>query len=434
MPFSFIIIRLVMSCARAFFLCVLFATLALANSLSAQPPFKEQQLRKHLAVLASDSLEGRRSGEVGGRKAAAYIKQAFKKIGLIAIDSSKSYQQFFDFSEHALDTTKTGRTYTSNVIGFLKGTDPKLRDEIVVIGAHYDHLGFGGMHSLDTSTTKRIHYGADDNASGTAAVIELANYFAKKKTKRSLLFITFSGEEEGLFGSQYFTNNPLIPLNKVTAMINMDMIGRLSKDSVLIVEGMGTSPQFDSLMKALNSPKRFNLRLKPDGVGPSDHTSFYRKDIPVLFFFTGLHSDYHKSTDTRDKINYKGEKQIVEYIAKTVAALANNPKKPVFTKVPEDTTKKAASFKVYVGGVPDYGFDGTGVKISMITPNSPADKAGLKAEDIITKFGTFEIKNIYDYTNALSKHKPGDVVDVTVQRNGAALTLPVTLGSRSQGH
>ncbi len=385
-------------------------------------------LRHRLEILASDSLEGRRSGTIGCEKAANYIAQEFKRIGLTPLDSAKSYLQHFEFSERAIDTTKKEKTKTANVIGFLEGSHPLLRDEVVIIGGHYDHLGYGGHNALDTS--KAIHYGADDNASGTAGIIELAEYFTSNRSslKRSLLFMAYSGEEEGLHGSIYYTKNPYLPLEKTQAMINMDMIGRM-KDSILIVEGMGSSPYWKELFSSLDT-QYFKMRYKPDGVGPSDHSPFYRKNIPVLFYFTGLHKDYHKASDTKDKVNYEGMNDALKLIRSSIESIQAKTDTIPFSLVPIDTTKKSMSFSVYVGGTPDYGYDGEGLKITDITPNSPAERAGLKPEDIVIKFGDKVIKNIYDYTAQLSKYKVGDVVDFIVKRAGKDVLLPVTLGTR----
>ena len=396
------------------------------------PQITASDLRLRMNILASDSLAGRRTGEPGCEKAARYIASEFKRIGLQTFDSAKHYFQYYSFSERMFDSTKKWKTVGANVIGFLRGNDKKLKDEAVIVGAHYDHLGMGGLFALDT--VKAIHYGADDNASGTVGLLELAEYYSKhrKSLKRSLLFIAFSGEEEGLFGSKDYTISPLLPLAKTQAMINMDMVGRL-KDSILIIEGMGSSPYWKQLMDSLKH-ENFAMRYKPDGVGPSDHSSFYRKNIPVLFYFTGLHKDYHKATDTKDKINYEGEVQVLDLVRRSIDAIQSKPDRITFTLVPEDTTKKVGVFKVYVGGVPDYGYDGIGLKISDITPGSPADKAGLKAEDIVIKFADIDIKNIYDYTGALGKFKPDDVVDFKVKRGKEIITIAVKLGSRSSMH
>lgn len=417
---------------RPLFYFVVLAVVPLQSFSQTTPAITSRDLRQRMNILASDSLAGRRTGEPGCEKAARYIASEFKRIGLLPLDSAKSYFQHYEFSEKAFDSTKKEKTKSANVIGFIRGNDKKLKNEVIIIGAHYDHLGMGGKNALDTITA--IHYGADDNASGTVGVLELAEYYAKnrKSLKRSLLFISFSGEEEGLFGSINYSKHPLLPIEKTQAMINMDMIGRL-KDSVLIIEGMGSSPYWKTLMDSVKH-ENFAMRYKPDGIGPSDHSSFYRKNIPVLFYFTGLHKDYHKATDTKDKINYEGEVQVLELVKRSIDAIQSKPDRITFTLVPEDTAKKTGTFKVYVGGVPDYGYDGEGLKISDITPGSPADKAGLKAEDIVVKFADINIKNIYDYTGALGKFKPDDVVDFQVKRGKEMLTIPVKLGKRGEAH
>ena len=391
-------------------------------------------LKTRLNILTSDSLAGRRTGEIGMEKTATYIANEFKRIGLEVIDPSQTFYQRYEFSERQFDSTKTTLTKGVNVIGFLKGNDKTLSREVVIIGAHFDHLGMGGRNALDT--VKAFHRGADDNASGTAGVLELAEYFVKHRSelKRSVLFMAFSGEEEGLFGSQHYVKAPLFSFEHTQAMINMDMIGRL-KDSILIIEGIGTSPTWDSIFKTITTQKKpFVIRYKQDGEGPSDHASFYRKHLPVLFFFTGLHKDYHRASDTKDKLDYKGEANILKLVAEVVKHTANTPTKLPFTVVPVDTTKKSTSFKVYVGGVPDYGYDGEGLKISDVTPGSPAAKAGLLTEDIIVKFGDLEIKNIYDYTNALSSHKPGDKITALVKRGKNTIEVSIELGSRAGMH
>ncbi|MDP4229030.1 MAG: M28 family peptidase [Bacteroidota bacterium] len=420
------------------FICA-FSSLVILNTVplsafsqTTSPSITSADLRQRMNILASDSLAGRRTGEPGCESAARYIAKEFKRMGLRPLDPAKSYFQHYDFSERAFDSTKKEKTKAVNVIGFIPGSSKKLKDQVVIIGAHYDHLGMGGKNALDT--VKAIHYGADDNASGTVGLLELAEYYSRHKAslKRSLLFISFSGEEEGLFGSLNYAKNPLIPLEKTQAMINMDMIGRL-KDSILIVEGMGSSPYWKILMDSLKH-ENFLMRYKPDGVGPSDHSSFYRKNIPVIFYFTGLHRDYHRATDTKDKINYEGEVEVLDLVRRSIDAIQSKPDRIPFTLVPEDTTKKIGTFKVYVGGVPDYGYDGEGLKLSDITPGSPAAKAGLKTDDIIIKFADIEIKNIYDYTGALGKFKPDDVVDFRVKRGKEVLTIPVKLGKRGEAH
>jgi hypothetical protein len=411
-----------------------------AQSVKTTPAITAHDVMERESILASDSLEGRRTGAPGAEKAARYIAAEFKRIGLTAYNPviadlpyHPSYYQPFDFSEHALDSTKHGRTNGMNVVGFLKGSDPMLDSQYVIIGAHYDHLGYGGPFALDS--VHAIHYGADDNASGVCALLEIAEKLAneKVKPKRSIVFISFSGEEEGLFGSDYFTNNPMAPLANVQAMINMDMVGRM-QDSTLIVQGLGTSPSFRSMIDSLNSPALFHLRYFQTGTGPSDHAKFYAKDLPILFFFTGFHEDYHKATDTKEKINAVGEERIAKYVESVLVDLADRPDRIAFTRPVGDTEQKAASFGVYVGGVPDYGYDGDGIRISEVREHSPAQDAGLLKDDVIVKFDDMTIKTIYDYTNALAKHHPGDKVQMTIQRDGKNVIVPVVLGKRASMH
>ncbi len=301
----------------------------------------------------------------------------------------------------------------------------------VILGAHFDHLGYGeDGNSMIRTGEKLIHNGADDNASGTAALIELARMLKTSKAKNNnYLFIAFSGEELGLFGSKYFTDNPTIDLTSATAMINMDMVGRLNDSSkVLTVGGYGTSPFWGQLygLYDMAHVKRTELNFKYDssGTGPSDHTSFYRKDIPVLFYFTGLHTDYHKPTDDADKINYSGTVQIVRHIYTTVESL-NNKGKLAFTKTRETQTTTSARFSVSMGIMPDYTFSGRGVKADGVTPDRPAAKAGLKAGDIVLQIGEHSISSMESYMQALGKFKKGDKAKVKYKRGNETLEAEV---------
>ncbi len=322
-------------------------------------------------------------------------------------------------------------TPTANICGYLPGADSLLRGQVVVIGAHMDHLGMGGEGSLAPDTVA-IHHGADDNASGTAGLLELAEYFSahREYAKRSLLFLAFTGEELGLLGSDYYVKHPFIPLDSTITMINMDMVGRM-KDSVLVVEGMGTSPKFESLVKKENRDSLV-LKLKPDGFGPSDQASFYSKNLPVMFFFTNLHGDYHKPSDTWDKINYPGEAAVVRLAGRIVGDLATDPARPEFTKAaaPPQMGGDRAGARVSLGIVPDFAEDVPGMKISGTRPGSAAEKAGLKAGDIIVNFGGKEVRNIYEFTDLLGQFKPGDKVQIVVKRGTETVTLEATLEAR----
>jgi hypothetical protein len=303
---------------------------------------------------------------------------------------------------------------TSNVIGVVRGTNPTLANEYIIAGAHYDHLGMGDEGTLYSGKERKIHYGADDNASGTAGIMELAALIARNPTERPVVFMLFSGEERGLLGSAHYVKNPIIPLENTICMLNMDMIGRL-KDTKLNVQGVGTSSRWQGLVDSLGKVYSFTISTAADGFGPSDHSSFYGKDCPVLFIFTGLHSDYHRPTDTWDKINYEGEASVVHFAESALRTIAHTLEKPDFIKV-KSTTQTTGGFKVSIGIIPDYSDNPKGLKITGVREGSPAEKGGMKADDIITKFGTTSIKNIYDYTAVLGQAKAGEKLKIIVLR------------------
>lgn len=322
---------------------------------------------------------------------------------------------------------------TNNVIGLIEGSDKNLKDEIIVIGAHYDHLGMGGDESLSKSKTPMIHNGADDNASGVAGVIELARQIKNSNPKRTIAFMSFSGEELGLLGSSYFITHPT--LKNIVAMLNMDMVGRLNKDK-LYVGGIKTAKGFESIIKDTNSKYKFNLNYFKDGYGPSDHMSFYLKDIPVLFFFTGIHDDYHRPSDDIEKINFLGLEKIISYVKDITIKLDNNRAKPQLVKITPDPNinviSTGKSNGAYLGTIPDYtSMDSDkGVKISGIREGSPAAKGGMKKDDVIIKFDNIKINTIYDYTYALKAKKPGEKIVVTVLRNNKEVKLKIITGKK----
>ncbi len=325
--------------------------------------------------------------------------------------------------------------HTANILGYLPGSDPVAGKQTLIIGAHMDHLGMGGVGSGSRKPdTIAIHHGADDNASGTAGLLELAQYFGSRaqSLKRGILFTSFSAEELGTLGSEYYVNHPVQPLDSTIAMLNLDMIGRM-KDSTLLVDGMGTSPGFERLVKMENADS-LTLKLKPDGYGPSDHSSFYAKNLPVMFFWTNLHEDYHLPSDTWDKINYPGEQKVVELVARIATALETDSARPVFTKAaapgPIATGGDRAGARVSLGVGPDFAEDVPGMKISGARPGTPAEKAGLQANDVIVKFAGKDVKNIYDFTYVLGLCKPGDQVEIVVKRGDKEVTLKATLEAR----
>lgn len=319
----------------------------------------------------------------------------------------------------------------NNVIGFLPGNHPEKRNEVIIIGAHYDHLGWGGDGSM-APDEHAIHYGADDNASGMAGLLELAQKFAAHRVQldRSMLFIAFGAEELGLIGSSYYVENPYIPNEKSAAMINLDMIGRLQNDELTIF-GVGTSPIWESMIESFPQYEEFLIRTNPDGLGPSDHASFYRNDIPVLFFHTGLHGDYHRPSDTADKINYEGMERISNYVYDVAYSLATYEEPIAFTRVDSPAPRGTMrGIRVYVGTMPDYVGESGGMAVIEVRNESPAEKAGIKSGDIIIKFGDKSIENVYDYTYALGEFNPGDIVDVVVIRDDEEVTLELELGAR----
>ncbi|MFM9905886.1 MAG: M20/M25/M40 family metallo-hydrolase [Pyrinomonadaceae bacterium] len=432
----------------------LLILLSLAFSVSAQvakTDASQANLRKHIEYLASDKLEGRRTGEAGATAAAGYIANAFAKLrlkpGVRAANGKLNYLQPFPYAK-ANQSAVTGY----NVIAVLDGKDKSLKNEAIVIGAHYDHLGHGGEGSLAANSTE-IHHGADDNASGTAAIIELARQFAKaKNNKRTIIFIAFSGEEEGLFGSKFYVNNPVFPIENTVAMFNLDMVGRLH-DEKLTIGGIGTASEWKDWVNQNNkwtiygsqpskpvgntmvqppplpvgSRDKFALQLNEDGFGPSDHSSFYTKKIPVLFFFTGTHLDYHKPSDTADKINYDGEERVIAYVASIVKAVDQNAIRPTYTVAKSSGTPGGRSgFSISLGTIPSYTDSTDGMVIDGVRDDSPASRAGLLANDKIVKLAGQEVKNVQDYTRVLGTMKADVEYEIVVVRGTETLTLKIT--------
>jgi Peptidase family M28/PDZ domain/PA domain len=331
---------------------------------------------------------------------------------------------------------------TKNVIGVLEGSGPKA-DETIVVGAHYDHLGTGGLTSGSLAMFSRdIHNGADDNASGTAMVIELARRLKRSDPlPRRIVFMAFSGEEKGLLGSRHYVEHPLIPLDKTVMMINFDMVGRLNEKSELTVVGTGSTTGIEEIVDALGTAAGFKIKKvkgMSDGFGGSDHESFYLKNVPILFPFTGLHADYHRPSDDADRINFAGMARIADFAEILLLDVARRPTRPEFTKVVEhpkdphggNVDPGRIGTGAYLGTVPDYGAEDKGVKLSAVREGSPAEKGGIKGGDVIVGFAGKPISSIYDYTDSLGRAKPGDQVEVVVKRDGMDVTLKITLGSR----
>lgn len=379
-----------------------------------QPINQETRIKEDVTFLASDDLEGRQTGTKGEKKAASYISERFKELGLQP-KGTKDYLQPFTFKpktnphdEVKFDVNGDGTITGNNVVGFINNQ----AENTIIIGAHYDHLGYGGEGSLYRDSIKAIHNGADDNASGVAILLNLVSKLQAKNKSNNYLFMAFSGEEMGLLGSNYFVKNPTIDTKKVSYMINMDMVGRLKKDSALAVYGTGTSPIFKQTLKSHNS--KFKLIQQESGVGPSDHTSFYLADIPVLHFFTGQHEDYHKPGDDSEKLNYEGMELISDYIFNIITDLDNNGKLS-FRKT-KNESEETPRFKVGLGVIPDYMFDGKGMRIDGISEEKPAQKAGLQKGDIVIQLGDSTIVDMMSYMRALSVFEKGNSTKVVVKR------------------
>ena len=321
---------------------------------------------------------------------------------------------------------------TENVIGIIEGKDPILKNEFVVIGAHFDHLGMGGIGSGSrVPDTIAVHHGADDNASGVAAVIELARRFSfyKDSLKRTLVFICFSAEEEGLLGSKFFTEHPLFDLKQVEAMVNLDMVGRLREDRSLQVHGTGTSLESNRILNTFNRDSAFVYALSPEGYGPSDHSSFYAKDIPVFFFTTGAHMDYHTPGDTYEGINFDGLKKVSDFVYKIALDLDREPARLSFREAGPKTQESGRyRLKVTLGIMPDFtSTTNDGLRADFVTPGKPAFKAGMLKGDVIVAINGKTINNIQDYMYRMSKITQGETVNVEVMRKGKKEVLIVQL-------
>ncbi|WP_339756822.1 M28 family peptidase [uncultured Winogradskyella sp.] len=405
--------------------------LFLASVLSCKNESKvvDNKIKEDVAFLADDKLEGRQTGTRGETLAAKYLVERFRTIGLQP-KGTEGYLQSFSFKPktdphgEVKFTTNADSTITgNNIIGFIDNN----AKSTILIGAHYDHLGFGGEGSLYRENDKAVHNGADDNASGVAVMLNLAsrikikNDQAEIKDKNNYLFMAFSGEEMGLLGSNYFSKNPTINAESINYMINMDMVGRMKADSTLAVYGTGTSPIFKQTLKSNND--KFKLVENESGVGPSDHTSFYLIDIPVLHFFTGQHEDYHKPGDDSEKLNYDGMNLISDYIYNIITDLDDNGEL-VFRKT-KNESEETPRFKVGLGVVPDYLYDGKGMRIDGTREETPAFAAGLQKGDIVLKLGDSTITDMMSYMRALSVFDNGDEAEITVKRGDKTIDTKV---------
>ena len=361
-----------------------------------------------VTYLSSDELEGRETGTDSEKLAANYISSKFNEYNLIE-KGTQGYLQYFDatIKENPHTQTIKKKIKGINVVGYIDNN----QDETIIIGAHYDHLGYGHFGSLYDGE-KEVHNGADDNASGVSILINLAESL-EEINDYNYLFIAFSGEEHGLFGSSFYAKNPTIDLEDVRFMINFDMVGRLNEENILAINGIGTSSQWKNLIDKANKFD-FELKTTESGIGPSDHTSFYLQDIPVIHFFTGQHEDYHKPSDDVDKINFEGMYNIFKYVEGIIQESTDIDDFD-FTKTKSDSTT-TPKFKVTLGVMPDYLFDGEGMRIDGISKGKTAEKFGILKGDIVIKIGDIDVPDMMGYMKGLSKFEKGDSALVKIKR------------------
>lgn len=402
-------------------ICVLLAVISLVSCKKTE--YSPVSMQEDVALLASDSLMGRETGTDAERMAADYLASRFEGMGLKAIGTEGYFQDFAfkpSLNPHeevkAVDSLGDGMVSGRNVVAMIDNQAATT----VVLGAHYDHLGMGGEGSLHRGEPA-IHNGADDNASGVALMLHLAEELKSGPSNSNYVFIAFSGEEKGLLGSAYWVRNATVDTAKINYMVNMDMVGRL-KDSTVAVHGVGTSPAFKQTLFA-NNDYGLNISEFDSGVGPSDFTSFYLADIPVLGFFTGQHEDYHKPGDDADKINYEGMELLGDYIMSIINDLQDDGE--LAFRRTKNESEEVPAFKVGLGVVPDYLYTGEGMRIDGVSAGKTAEKAGLKKGDVVKKLGEIEVTDMMSYMKALATFENGQKTMVTIERDGELMEVEV---------
>ncbi len=412
----------------------LLVLICTAGQLRAQDTAADQ-LVEDVRFLADDRLGGRLTGTPGADTAAAYLARRFQQAGLQP--SPLGWLQPFTVQADAPAAQNTNLAGATgyNVIAVLPGSDPVLRVQSVIVGAHYDHLGLGGFSALDPDSIGLVHNGADDNASGAAALLHVARRLRGDPPARTVVFIAFGGEELGLLGSSFYVRNPVYPLTQAFAMVNMDMIGRL-RNNRLIVFGAETATELPALLDSLNWYAGFDLKASGDGYGPSDHASFYAAGLPVVHVFTDLHEDYHRASDDIHRISQDGLLRVADFTATIVEALANRTADLTFVEAPRPNSgigsSQSSGYGAYLGSIPDMTGGTQGVRLTGVSKDSPADKAGMRGDDVITRIGRYEVANLRDMSAALKSYKPGDEVDIVVLRGGVEHRTTVTLGRRGE--
>ena len=390
-----------------------------------------EEVAGHITYLSSDEMKGRETGTAEEAAAANYIADEFRAYGLDPAGDEDTYFQTFTVNmsvldnPHASDDDSTAdKRLAKNVAGLLQGTGDS--EELIIIGAHYDHLGMGEFGSLSSADEPKIHNGADDNASGTAGVLELAEYFSENRPETDILFLAFSGEEMGLLGSQFYVDNPTVALENALAMINMDMIGRMNEGRLMIF-GVATTDSWESILTSANTDS-LALDLVPDGTGASDHTSFYYKNMPVLHYFTDTHADYHRPSDDVEWINAEGQAKLLQHVARVVQQLdALDQEDLPFVEAPGEQRQSMRMDGPTLGVLPDYGYDGEGFRITGVSGGGPAEQGGLEGGDIIIQIGEMEVADIYAYMGALNELQTGTTVPVTVMRDGEEMVFELEL-------
>ena len=409
---------------------VLSCTAARAPHSSAAPRIDAAQLRADVEYLAGDALAGRGTGTPGNDSATAYAAARYARLGLRPVGGS--HFQSFVARPSASGHGATDGLPTRNVVALLPGSDAALRGQAIVIGAHIDHLGRGTFGALDPAAGDAIRNGADDNASGTAVVLELARLLRSAPTRRTVIFVNFSAEELGVLGSQYFVEHAPVPLDSMVAMLNFDMVGRMRGDS-LIVYGVATARELPALLDSANAPLGLAVRGVGDGFGPSDHSSFYARNVPVLHFFTNLHEDYHRASDDAERVNVPGMARVVALAERVVREIDRRDPRLTFVRsaAPAAAAPARTGSNVYLGSIPDMSAgDVPGLRLTGIRAGSPADSAGLKAGDVVVEFDGRVVTDLQSYSNALYARKPGDEVDIVVLRNGERVRVRARLGRR----
>ena len=383
--------------------------------------FNRLMIKEIVYELSDDKYEGRQTGEKGGEKAGDYIynylNKIFKKYKNVDV-----YTQEFEFSvshnPHLESDTNVIKS-AKNILCFIDNQQEKT----IVIGAHYDHLGYGSFGSRYLEENLLIHNGADDNASGVALGISLINILYDSNKMYNYLFIAFDGEEMGLYGSSFFCKNPTLNLSDVRFMLNFDMVGKLNKKNELAINGVGTSSQWKSLINGVNQNNQLQLKFSESGIGPSDHSSFYLQDIPAIHFFTGQHEDYHKPSDDSDKLNYDGILDILVFVEDIIQS--SNSIDYFDFQATKNDSEQTPKFSVTLGVMPDYLFSGTGMRIDGVSKGKTADKYAFLKGDVVIKMGSIDVVDMMSYMKALSQFEKGDNTIIKVVREDKEIEISV---------